>query len=184
MQLLLYLFLSSPESGALITSGIDGGSLLTWNPFTNYQDYLKYDRQLKDTCCGIAELCKIYYERRPSQDCTGYEPPVRSNIINLAICLLRKITKFSLLFKHGDGVILISQLWMAGPTHSMAGESMFCWSMFPREEEQHSLCYREGHLLWTVPVETLPLSSLHLPLECLDQSAFRSTETEHVQCMI
>ena len=138
---------SSPEFGALITSGIDGGSLLTWNPFTNYQDYLKYDRQLKDACCGIAGLCKMYYERRPSQDCTGYEPPVRSKKHSISILFPCKLTIVLSSFKHGDGVILILQLWMAGPTLSMAGESTSCWSMFTREEAQHNLCYREGHLL-------------------------------------
>ena len=51
--------------------------MLSWHPFINYQEYLKYDKQLKDACCGVAGLCHMYYERRPSQDCTGYTPPAR-----------------------------------------------------------------------------------------------------------
>ena len=59
----------------MITSGIDGGSMLS--ALSNDEDFGR-DRQMKETCCGIAQLCHLYYERRPSHDCTGYEPPVRS----------------------------------------------------------------------------------------------------------
>ena len=37
-----------------------------------------HDRQMKEPCCGIAQQCHLYYQRRPSHSCTGYEPPVRS----------------------------------------------------------------------------------------------------------
>ena len=68
--------LRSPGAGSLITSGINGGSTLYVSP-DNADDF-EHDRMMKETCCGIAQLCHLYYQRRPSHDCTGYEPPVRN----------------------------------------------------------------------------------------------------------
>ena len=45
------------------------------------------DHMFKDACCGIAQMCSLYYTRRPSHDCTGYQPPVRSEPVALVSCL-------------------------------------------------------------------------------------------------
>ena len=45
------------------------------------------DHMFKDTCCGLAQMCSLYYTRRPSHDCTGYQPPVRSEPVALVSCL-------------------------------------------------------------------------------------------------
>ena len=44
-------------------SGINGGSLLSWHPHDNYEKYIQYDREMKETCCGIAGHCELYYTR-------------------------------------------------------------------------------------------------------------------------
>ena len=74
--MLLQLFFRSLGAGSLITSGIDAGSML--NTLSNDEDFVGRDRQMKETCCGEAQQCHLYYERRPSHSCIGYEPPVRS----------------------------------------------------------------------------------------------------------
>ena len=68
--------LRSPGAGSLIASGINGGSMLYVSP--DNANAFEHDRMMKETCCGIAQLCHLYYQRRPFHDCTGYEPPVRS----------------------------------------------------------------------------------------------------------
>ena len=67
---------STPEAGSLLTSGINGGSMLYLNQ--EYDDPFQYDLKFKETCCGLAQRCGSYYKRRPNDDCTNYLPPVRS----------------------------------------------------------------------------------------------------------
>ena len=82
---------SSAEAGpgSLLTSGIDGGSMLYLNP--DYEDSFEYDRKFKDTCCGLAQRCTSYYSRRPADKCTKYIPPERSELL-LNIGLVHKST--------------------------------------------------------------------------------------------
>ena len=54
--------------------------------------------------------------------------------------------------QHGTGVTLISQHWMEGPTHSMDGESTYCYNTPHQKMELPSVCRHEwslwtGHLL-------------------------------------
>ena len=58
-----------------------GGSLLLYHPLLNYREYKQTDEAFKETCCGAADMCDFFYERRPANNCTGYQPPVRSKII-------------------------------------------------------------------------------------------------------
>ena len=54
---------STPEAGSLLTSGINGGSMLYLNQ--EYDDPFQYDLKFKETCCGLAQQCRSYYTRRP-----------------------------------------------------------------------------------------------------------------------
>ena len=53
----------------------EGGSLLRFNPFFQRADYLATDVGFRTTCCEDSDLCDLYYERRPSDDCRSYRPP-------------------------------------------------------------------------------------------------------------
>ena len=64
--------------GALITSGIDKGSMLLYHPRRSPDLHHKYDVDFKDKCCGIAKMCSLYTQRRPSDNCTAYQQPAWS----------------------------------------------------------------------------------------------------------
>ena len=72
---------STEDFGSLVIEGMFGGSLLLYHPLLNYREYKQTDEAFKETCCGAADMCGLFYERRPANNCTGYEPPVRSKII-------------------------------------------------------------------------------------------------------
>jgi hypothetical protein len=55
----------------------EAGSLLRFNPFFESDDYLASDVAFRTTCCEDSDLCDLYYERRPSDDCRFYRPPRR-----------------------------------------------------------------------------------------------------------
>ena len=73
---------STAVFGSLVTGGLFGGSLLAYSPFNNFIGYQEKDVEFKEACCGVANLCELFYERRPPNNCKGYEPPVRSKMIN------------------------------------------------------------------------------------------------------
>ena len=52
----------------------EAGSLLQFNPFFQRANYEASDVALRTACCENSDLCDLYYERRPSDDCTGYIP--------------------------------------------------------------------------------------------------------------
>ena len=64
--------------GALVKTGIDKGSMLLYHPRRNPDLYQKYDVDFKDKCCGVAKMCKLYNQRRPSDDCAAYQQPAMS----------------------------------------------------------------------------------------------------------
>ena len=54
------------------TSTTLGSSLLLFSPFTEDFDY---ERELRESCCGIAGQCiTMYYTRRPNDACDRYRP--------------------------------------------------------------------------------------------------------------
>ena len=68
---------SSDTFGALLTAsaGIRGSSMLLHHPTANATAYLERDMTFRKACCGATNLCDLFFERRPSNDCRGYEPP-------------------------------------------------------------------------------------------------------------
>ena len=60
--------------GALLRNGIDGSSMLLYNPLRYSNESIVYDQQLKQLCCGEAGLCDQFYERRPADNCELYKP--------------------------------------------------------------------------------------------------------------
>ena len=62
--------------GSLVVTGRRTSSLLRYHPRIFPSRYNQYDKEFRDTCCGIADLCDLYQKRRPPDTCEGYEPPV------------------------------------------------------------------------------------------------------------
>lgn len=73
----IFLLVSSDTFGALLSSsaGVRGSSMLLHHPTTNATSYLEGDLAFRKACCGAANLCDLFFQRRPSNDCRGYEPP-------------------------------------------------------------------------------------------------------------
>ena len=78
----------SDDFGALISSGQYSGSMLSYHPINNYEEYLTYDKKFRDACCGVAQMCNLYFKRRPSQDCSGYNPPTWGRIMRHTYVML------------------------------------------------------------------------------------------------
>ena len=60
-------------NGALITTGNNRGSMLSYSPLLYPDESQAYDFSLRSECCE-AGLCDVYFARRPSDDCSQYQP--------------------------------------------------------------------------------------------------------------
>ena len=62
--------------GALVKTGyrVSGMSLMVEE--TRGRSVSERDDEMKRYCCGLAGLCDLYLQRRPPNDCSGYQPPV------------------------------------------------------------------------------------------------------------
>ena len=69
---------TSESFGALLTSGEGASSLLLFHPVFFRESYVKYDREFRRACCGLAGMCGQFYMRRPPNDCSSYMPPTFS----------------------------------------------------------------------------------------------------------
>ena len=61
-------------SGALLTSGPDRGSMLLYTPLLYPSESSLYDFALREECCDGPGLCDLFFTRRPSQECSQYDP--------------------------------------------------------------------------------------------------------------
>ena len=61
------------NNGALLTTGYNRGTLFSNSPLFNPDEWQMYDSSLKSECCE-AGLCNVYFERRPTDECTLYQP--------------------------------------------------------------------------------------------------------------
>ena len=76
-------FSKSVTWGSLVTTGIRTSSLLLYHPRLYPSQYRRFDKQFRETCCGVANLCGLYQERRPPNNCTGYNPPAWCKFLRL-----------------------------------------------------------------------------------------------------
>ena len=76
------LLTQSDSSGAV-------GSLLLYHPYFLAEEYTDYDLEFKTRCCYESDLCSLYYERRPTDDCASYRPPRFSRLHNHLLQTLR-----------------------------------------------------------------------------------------------
>ena len=68
-------FSNSVTWGSLVSTGLRTSSLLLYHPRLYPSLYRRFDKQFRETCCGVANLCGLYLERRPPNNCSGYNPP-------------------------------------------------------------------------------------------------------------
>lgn len=61
--------------GALIVGFPGGGTPHRYDRFWNYRDHIESDVKSYAWCCVESALCHLYYEKRPSGDCSQYVPP-------------------------------------------------------------------------------------------------------------
>jgi fibulin 1/2 len=65
--------------GALLLGPPDGGSPQLYASSGDYCDlHDRYDEKPRRDCCDVENLCYLYYQRRPSRNCTGYLPQRRA----------------------------------------------------------------------------------------------------------
>ena len=62
--------------GSLIVGAPYGGAAERYHPDVDQEKNYEWDEKPYKECCGLSKLCHLYYERRPSDDCSAYEPPV------------------------------------------------------------------------------------------------------------
>lgn len=75
---------SFPLWGALLTTQMsteESSSLLRYHPQFQRDLYEIYDKEFRQACCGIAQLCDLFLERRPPDDCSAYVPPAWSMLM-------------------------------------------------------------------------------------------------------
>jgi hypothetical protein len=60
-------------NGALITTGKNRGSMLSYSPLLYPDESQAYDFSLRSECCE-AGLCDVYFARRLSDNCSQYQP--------------------------------------------------------------------------------------------------------------
>ena len=60
------------DDGSLIVGANNGGSYLLYNPLFLHQQNAREDRLPHRYCCEDSKLCQLYYEHRPSDDCSNY----------------------------------------------------------------------------------------------------------------
>jgi hypothetical protein len=64
----------SKDWGALIVGHPGGGTPHRYSRF-KYGDHTRSDVIGYDLCCVQSAMCGLYYQKRPSDDCSRYEPP-------------------------------------------------------------------------------------------------------------
>ena len=80
------------DFGALIVGANEGGSYQLYNPLFNHLDNYREDFQPYRHCCVMSRRCNLYYQYRPSDDCSEYIPPRRRKLMcNLSSILLQNI---------------------------------------------------------------------------------------------
>ena len=71
--------------GALLNSPSDDGdrgSLLLFETISDASiEYFTFNVEFRTACCNNADLCNLYYERRPSDECFNYRRPFFSKYI-------------------------------------------------------------------------------------------------------
>ena len=69
--------------GALITDFPKGGTIDRYHKLQFSEEHGRSDLQGFKYCClnsrNRKEMCKKYFEKRPSEDCNAYVPPVQGN---------------------------------------------------------------------------------------------------------
>ena len=71
-----FLYNRSNTFGALVgPEKYSGSSMLQYHPRWFPSSYEIYDENFRDACCGAADLCQVFYSRRPPDDCSRYRPP-------------------------------------------------------------------------------------------------------------
>ena len=71
-----FLYNRSNTFGALVgPEKYSGSSMLQYHPHWFPSSYEIYDENFRDACCGAADLCQVFYSRRPPDDCSRYRPP-------------------------------------------------------------------------------------------------------------
>ena len=58
--------------GSLIVGSNSGGSYKLYNSLFFPQEYSREDQLPHDYCCVFSNRCSIFYEHRPSDDCSNY----------------------------------------------------------------------------------------------------------------
>lgn len=66
--------------GALLTGAPDGGSVDLYHASVDEERHNSLDVTPYYDCCTISGHCDLYYERRPSDTCSRYEPPFRGQL--------------------------------------------------------------------------------------------------------
>ena len=61
--------------GSLLVGPTTGGTYQLFNPLFSPRENTVEDRLPYDYCCTFSERCSTYYEYRPSDDCSDYDPP-------------------------------------------------------------------------------------------------------------
>lgn len=60
------------NDGSLIVGANEGGSYMLYNPLFRYRQNFQEDRLPHRQCCEESKLCHVYYQHRPSDDCSNY----------------------------------------------------------------------------------------------------------------
>lgn len=63
--------------GSLVVGAPHGGAAERYHPNVNQQLNYEWDEKPYRDCCQRGRLCHLYYKRRPSDDCSSYEPQRR-----------------------------------------------------------------------------------------------------------
>ena len=64
------------DLGALIVGPSEGGgSYKLYNPLSFARESYLEDVKPYEDCCTSSERCRVYYQHRPSDDCSRYSPP-------------------------------------------------------------------------------------------------------------
>ena len=108
------------HNGSLILNGKNAGAFLSYHPFLTYDDYVIYDKTLRDNCC-TAGLCHEFLKLRPPQDCSGYVPPNWGEsraVCRWLICkLYHYLCAFCMQVIHSLSVHMHYAAWAYGDPH-------------------------------------------------------------------
>jgi len=64
-----------PQWGALLVGHPGGGYAHRFSKIQASGDHLTYDVKGYQRCCVDTNLCRLFYQKRPSDDCRRYQPP-------------------------------------------------------------------------------------------------------------